>query len=286
MKYDINQPKKYLIFKGTGGINHMLLSLIYCVDFCVKTNRILIIDTAHHQPFDIDFNCIFNLVGVEYYTNYDMLTDLPTHNELTIDIIKQSGCYLINNRYYLDNVEISGILDINSNLQILVFGGTSKLPFNDGYALMNKYLRINSQIKQYIKTKHINEKYIGIHYRNTDLQHSIEEVYNQIDIIQQQEQINTIYLATDDFTCKDKILEKYNVNIISYTNLPQYRINNLHYLTNDEAQALNLTKYDLIVDSITDLYLLTHATHFIQSNKSGFSGFVNYMRKHKNIFNL
>ena len=41
----------YLIYKGTGGLIHMLLGLVYCINYCIKYKNILIIDVISHKCF-------------------------------------------------------------------------------------------------------------------------------------------------------------------------------------------------------------------------------------------
>jgi hypothetical protein len=42
---------KYCIYKGTGGLIHMLSGLVYCINYCLKYKNILIIDVISHQCY-------------------------------------------------------------------------------------------------------------------------------------------------------------------------------------------------------------------------------------------
>jgi hypothetical protein len=63
---------KYIVYKISGGLNHMLGQINNAIHFSILSKRHLIID-CFAGAFQNDFNKFFNIPGFKYSTNYESL---------------------------------------------------------------------------------------------------------------------------------------------------------------------------------------------------------------------
>ena len=60
----------YVIYKGTGGLVHMLGGLVFSINYCIKYNNILVIDVISHTCYKhylSDFfiiNCLISNLAI------------------------------------------------------------------------------------------------------------------------------------------------------------------------------------------------------------------------------
>ena len=226
-------PKGFLIFKASGGLIHMLLLLDSCIYLCHKENRKLIVDTHNHSAFRMDFNDFFYIKNLEYYTNYDKLSDDIYVGNVPINVIKTQGIHMkTKGKYYIKYNNNSYLVNSLSskNKDIIV---KSSYKTNNNPLLKGIYVK--KDILNILKQKEIKEKYIGVHYRNTDIQTNIKNVFKNIKSkFRKQNDISIIFLATDDYSSvklfKDEFKDK---KIVNFSSIKEKSIKNLHYLSDD-----------------------------------------------------
>ena len=138
------------------------------------------------------------------------------------------------------------------------------------------YIKVNKNIVDKISINKINDKYIGFHYRNTDMKHELESFIPEI--LDLSKQYNKLYLGTDDYTAFDRLsnLIKNKLNIIQYTKPINLGGKNIHYG--------NQNKDEVIMNILIDMYHFIHATYFIPSKKSSVSLRVMQWRKKDEFF--
>jgi hypothetical protein len=272
--------KKYLVYKTAGGICHMLRQINNAIHLSKITNRYLIIDCVNGEAFRNDFNKYFNIPDFNYSTNYNCLyeDDLIENKLFESYVNSWAGCY--GNTYFLnydlnDKIEISIMYSnaINNNDNIIYCTWISDIPKDIPW-----YIRVNKNILDKISINKINEKYIGLHYRNCDWnqKHNLEDHIPKI--FELLTETNIVYLATDDHTAFDRlnILLDNKFKIVQYTK----PINNNGY----NLHLSNTNKDELIMTSLIDMYHLTYATYFIPSINSGWYERITKLRKNDNFF--
>jgi hypothetical protein len=119
------------------------------------------------------------------------------------------------------------------------------------------------QIYDILKSK----KYIAVHFRYRDkkVRGGYIKKLKEIKELIHKTKIDNIFIATDSPMFFNYIInELKHVNVFRYTNPPTYG-KNIHYNTKDFTKGENLYK------TLLDLYICKKATHFIQSEESGFS---------------
>lgn len=126
-------------------------------------------------------------------------------------------------------------------------------------------------------------RYIGAHYRNTDISSDIRAVAESIRAAAGGRDLLDVLWATDDVESRAEIvalLPEFRVH--SLATLPSVRGmpgSALHFLDADQLGAAGLTKTDLLLASLADMLALIRAEVFIPSgNTTGWTGFVEGMR--------
>jgi hypothetical protein len=267
----------YVIYQGSGGLIHMLGGLVYCIEYCKKNKHFLIIDVKNHFCFNQNFGDFFYLKDfINYSEDYNMIPkEITAFKRIPLEFIsKNNAIHRDNiNGYWLKNINVNHSLDsydkTKDKIKIYVgHGGNNK------YNIL-RYIGVKPEILDLIKKNNIENKYIGIHFRNSD---RINNINDYIKTINTYHNI-TIYLATDDSTAYDIILKNtLDNNIIQFTKPIDCNGNPIHFS--------NVCKRELVLNLLTDMYFLINSTTFIPSHESLISRLILYIRKTgKNIFN-
>jgi len=264
----------YLVYKISGGINHMLVQINFAIHVSKNTNRFLIIDCTGNA-FDNDFNKYFTIPNFNYSTNYE---PIYSDNSIKIDEYQQyiKGLALsVGDVYYLNDKLITMTAgDIYHSIERILFCSTF-----GGVGMWGNipwYIKVKSDVINKISINKITGKYIGVHYRNTDMKHDLESFVSEI--YKYYPECDTIYLGTDDYTAFDRlsVLLEYKFNIIQYNKPYNNNGYSIHYG--------NPNKDEVIMTSLIDMYHLMHSTYFIPSRKSGFSKKIMQLRKKDDFF--
>ena len=235
---------KVLVYKVSGGLNHMITQINRAVFASGLSGRHLIIDT-YGGAFCNDFNKYFIIPGVEYSTNYHLLDNEKYKGFIENDAQYQKGIY------YLEGETLNLRLNNVINDKPVIFCSMIACPDHE-------YVKVRKSVTDTIANP-IKEKYIGVHFRNTDRKNNINDFVREINKIP----CNLVYLATDDYSAFENLKTLTDKKVIQYTKPPDFGGQRVHYNHPDVDQC--------IMDSLTDMYYLIHATYFIPSVPSGFS---------------
>jgi hypothetical protein len=269
----------YLIYKGSGGLIHMLLGLVYCMKYCIKYKNILIIDVISHKCYKHYLNDFFIIDCPEltYSEDYSIIDDNVKFNNKSMDYIKNYPDIEYNvdpntvYKYQIDNINIRRkLLMDDAKRKIKIYAGPGSYG-GPKFDLLIKYIKVKPEILDIIKEKPSIDNYIGIHYRNTDIKTNLNSIINNIS----KYKYNNIYLATDDSSAYDKLKSAFpNYNIYQYTKPINSNGIPIHYAYDD--------KYNLVLNLLIDLYFLYNSNEFINSEGSLVSNLVLNMRNYKN----
>ena len=266
---------KYVIYKGTGGLIHMLCGLTYCIEWCILKSHFLIIDVKNHECFKHYLSDFFTIKNFNNYSeNYNVINNSIKFANVNIKDIE--NCINVErpdtNLYYIStptrDINIRVNLD-NYNIKdvIKIYAGPGSCKPNK----ITKYISIKPEIYNIIISKSTINNYMGVHFRNTDIVHDINQFINNIIKV---DNIKSLYLATDDCTAYNIIKEKCpSHNIIQYTEPCNGNGKPIHYTETN--------KYNLVLNLLIDIYYLYKSDVFIQSPGSLVSAFVYDMRNKK-----
>ncbi len=270
----------YVIYKGTGGLVHMLGGLVFSINYCIKYNNILIIDVISHSCFKhnlSDFFIIKNCPELKYSEDYNIIEpNIYFAKKYSMNDIKNypnvelvNGKLVGNYQFYNYHIRHT-LLPTNYKQKIKIYAGPGS---NDHLSIL-KYIKVKDEIITKIKEFQEINNYIGVHFRNTDIQSNFNDFINKI----KNYNYNNIYLATDDATAYDKFKSALpNHNIYQYTKPIAANGEPIHYAENN--------KYKLILNILIDIYFLYKANEFINTQISTVSRLIVTMRKeNKSIF--
>jgi hypothetical protein len=252
---------KFIIYKGTGGLVHMLKGIALCIQKAKETNRILILDTLHHAAFKMNFSRLFSIMdpSLRYKDDYD---GCP----VTLDN-QNAYAQCMHGKYWLLGKNITDV-DWNTTDDVIIYAGC-------GRDMHFETIKVVPAIREKLdKEPKVERPYISGHFRNTDIRNNIQTFIHTLKKTVQQTGIQTFYLATDDSTARDQIAtELPHLTIIQYV-FPPPNIRNLHY-TKDT--------YTQVYECLRDFYFILRSDVFIPS-KSGMSELLIEMRTFKYTF--
>lgn len=252
---------KYFIYKGTGGLFHNLRGLCYSINMALKHNIILIIDMDIHKAFGGNFD--------EYFViKCDKLKYSTTYKNLNEELIgkyknKRAGAFGYFNNKLKNSLGYKNSynkINLSKSINILYGCGLGRETINT-----LEFIKVKNEYFNTLKlnNKPIKSKYISIHFRNTDRKNDCNKFINKIKIVSKENNIKTLYIASDDYKFYENIeLQFPNLNIIRNT-YPAKNIINLHYTNSDKKKHM----YDCFVD----IYYILLSNIFIPSVNSGFS---------------
>jgi len=280
---------KFIIYKSTGGLAHNLNGLKAAINIAQKTKRILIIDSKNYAAFGVNFGDIFEIKnsGVTYYDNYDIIPRHMKYKGKTIDEFKNETPRYTSKFYILFNDNVSkDISESNKNDDIFVYVGTGAGISNNilnNISVNNRRIRrerninnynivVKKEIEERLNTEEIiDEPYVAVHFRNTDIKNDINVYINKIKDLNNKTKIKIVYLASDYNKAYDIMVENLpDMKIIRKT-IPPDNIHNLHYVKGD--------KYEMMYESLRDIYYILKSNYFIPSINSGFSRMIINMVK-------
>jgi hypothetical protein len=272
-----NIYSRFLIYKGSGGIGHNLNGLMTAINICEKQKRTLIIDMGMHKAFKIPFSKIFIIrnLTIPYLEPNDLDIKNILYKDKTLNDIFNNPIKFnkLNNKetYTIFDDLISDPQKNNDeNIVILATYHKSKKTYD---------IQINNDIINMLNEEEIiTEKYISVHFRNTDKKNDINKFILCIKKLIKETNINILYLASDYNEAYDIILDSIPTLKIIRKTIPPKNIRNLHYSSENKFQEL--------YECIRDIYYICKSTYFIPSVNSSFSETIidRIIKRKKNSF--
>jgi hypothetical protein len=255
--------ERFLIYKGSGGLAHNLNGLTMAIHIAETQARTLIIDMQNHSAFQINFSDIFVIktITVPYFDTYVCIPSTMTYNEKSIQELSRT-CIA-----FKPDAKPGPYLLFNQCISQLEKPISDPIVFHAGWKERNDKqgaIQVNDTIMSLLNNEPpIQEKYISIHFRNTDIKNNIDTFIKQIKQITQANNIRTVYLASDDSTAYDKITKACPTLLVIRNTIPPAGIRNLHYTSKN--------KFEQIYNSLRDIFFIVKSAYFIPSYNSGFS---------------
>lgn len=277
--------EKYLLYRPLGGLNDILCQINYCYNYCIKFNRVLLIDTSFiyeqntiSNSFDKYFNFI-KKVKIQIITNKEQIYNIISDEKKSIYPTSLKNLITMenfqSNENNLSHENIFYLKKISFNEDIVVhysYGGGRESRKIINLMKINKSIGIIfNQI--YLEIK---KPYIGIHIRNTDMTSDYKFfLENNFDLINS---YHNILLATDSIESKNYF---YNIfkdkNIFCYSKVLE---------TNEPLHTQSKDKNVSFTNTLIDLLLLAYSEKLIVSTeKSGFANLALYIHNNKNKCN-
>ena len=273
---------KYFYLIPMGGLCDIITKINQAINYCIKYNRKLYIDTRYssykYNIFEfITFNHEKIIQDFDYFKQLNLknLSIYPPelNNEFQNILNKNINIsYIPPKNYLFNNIKLNRLPknDIIEDIIIYCNHGGSKKTFE----YFNQYITLKNNIKIHCKKmkKKINYKYLGIHIRNTDIKIKLKKLYK--DNIELFNKYKYIYISTDDINSIN-YFKSLNLNIINFTNFSNNNYNSpLH--SNDNISCENKFK-----DLFFDIYAILNASEVLLKSKGGLSRLLKKSYKNK-----
>ncbi len=272
---------QYVYLIPRGGFNDILTRIYLTLDYCRKTNRVLLLDTrktCYKICFDDYF--YFKNIDVTVITDINTIETIFSDTTLSIypDNIKDRDLKLFNfkhlsgNAYLNDNIILNlPRTDTISDIIVHVQAGinapeTSLIIFKSIYFKQNTIDHVKEQFSK------LPSPYLCIQVRNTDYNCDYVSLYEtNKDIIHS---YNAIYIATDDKESLEFFRSK-GLPIYNFTEFPSIEYRNLHYSSVDSDIKIK--------NVICDIYIISMAEKLLTNSRGGFIKLCQNIRNDINI---
>jgi hypothetical protein len=262
----------YLIPKG--GLNDILATVNYTLNYCKTNKRKLLLDT-NRSEYRVTFDDYFHFDDEDIITDSTILQTILANEELSIypEAIKVRDITKIETKFNDRKYNYKGIdlclpNDCPNNIIIYVAcGGGDGLKI---FSMLNFKKNIIDHIKnEYNKMPH---PYLCIQVRNTDKKCDYEVIYEQNR--QLIDAYKNIYLATDD----EEVLKFYRekgLAVYNFTTFPSVPFRNLH--------NSNLTGDIKIKNLLCDMFIISMSDKLLSNSVGGFIKLVRKLHEKKDI---
>jgi hypothetical protein len=284
--YHVDGAKKYMICMPQGGIIDMCNSILRCHKYCIRHDRILIIDTTKGW-FNDDINKYLNFNSPNIYVGDP--TDIKLQGLSVyprgIDIQKLKDPEIRPNtdspghQFFLDNISLTYDLSLDYSEQVLVYS-----MYRLGDANFNEFLSLVSfkplVLDAYNKARNrLPENYISVHVRNTDYESNVDKF---IEEHTEDFAHKNIFVASDNKNTISTFKRRYGSKIYNFTDLPENDGKPLHDKSLTIRNKEESQKYN--IETFVDILLLASADEYFYSSKqSGFSQSIVEMRNNKEL---
>lgn len=292
---------RYLIHLGTGGMTHMLRLLGNSLAFARTSDRLVVPVTEGHSAFRLPFYEVFE-------SRHERLaTEQQAHNALSNYVPPAAGlppspdqirvrAVIRDFHEVRDAPELPhGFLALDwreadaPDVFVLTSGqveeaGGNSLGVRQGLLEVIPALSVRRRVARAARDRRavLPDKYIGVHFRNTDMKHDLTETLSEVSRVMRDSGITDIYWATDDRSSLDTARLNLSEAHIHHSgagiDVKGQKLRNLHYLSDDVLQQHGTDKRTEITTVLTDIHLLASSAEFIASRRSSLSSLVTLLR--------
>jgi len=248
------------------GFNDLLSAIHRALDYCIKHNRILLIDTLN-SGLTVNFSDYFSFQRNNIICDINKITEI-CNIDYTVYPNKLRGKMpdILNGKYkfkwrpagiYCNDVAINNI-QRNGNITETIIV-SSEASGSDGYQIFKELNIVNVDVKKICNERYnsLKKPYLCIQIRNTDYKCDYKKLYTyNKDLIHSYE---NIYIATDDKNTLDFFTNQKLV-INNFTTFPSKKYHNLHHS--------NINSHTKITDLLSDIFIIAMSDKLI-SNSMG-----------------
>lgn len=284
---------KSLYLDARGGLNDILMGIFTCLDFCKKTNRVLLFDlenTVYKIPFERYFTCnekriITNRKEIKKHA-FKKTSISPAALQTEVDKILNGSLKFSHpenpspTRYGIPqqtivngNIVQIPKLSMNASEDLIIFsrcGGGQR-----GIDALNLF-SFKKQLKEISKERLslMKKPYLFLHFRGNDRSHQYDLQESFAECEESIAKYSEIYLATDD----PSIFEFFDSKRVKYKNFSTFPTSKIK----SNLHCSDLDGDTMIKDIFSELFLCSHADHFIKSS-GGFSTLLKKCHKNKSF---
>ncbi len=269
----------YIYFIPQGGFHDILSNIKRTIDYCNKTNRIMLLDMTN-SLYKINFCDYFELNDEKHICDINKIKEIITERKYSVKpkILENKLLNLLNGELELKYVPKVGghfayediLLRIGGSEEIIVHSRCGRA---EGWKMFQE-IKLSNELINYAKEnyKKMNKPYISIQVRATDKNCNYRELFkkNSNTI----ENASEIYIATDSKLVLE-YFKKCNGNIKNFTTYLNVRSKSLHNSPLDGDIKMK--------DLISDLYIVGKSEKLITNSEGGYVYLCLMLNRNKNI---
>ena len=297
----------FLVFIPSGGFTHMLISFGRCLIYSKMLDRKCIPVMCNFNLVDHSFENLFTLNSmhicleseapslellvennfpIRRYSDlhFRYSKDIDSYKILGIDSLCGATDYLslpLDDSFLNEKVVFStGFINKNWPLSIR----NNDAPLTEALTSIN----LRSDIVHYVKDQFnkLPNRYISVHFRNTDYENDLELAINKLLKIVESTGIKDVHWATDDINSLEIARKLTGINIYSFElniNIHEKKLRNLHQMSDDELNSNNISRLEVAKSFFLDLYCLAKSDYFVHSEKTSIRSLVNLLKSDRDI---
>jgi hypothetical protein len=262
----------YVYFEPQGGLNDILSIIHYVLEYCIKHNRILLVN-GEKSEYKVNFSDYFHFPQstvicdiqqikqkcIESIENPDFTIYPPVFKNKWMDILENKIHFQYGVHGYLYH-DIVLDLPMEDRIEDVIIYCNCGMYMSDGYPLF-RTLQIQPHVKKICKERYalLQKPYLCIQIRNTDYKCDYESLYNNYK--EKFDSGKDLYLATDDRKCID-YFRSMGLSIHNFTTYPEGEYYNLHNSKMDP--------HIKFIDLFTDIYIIAMSSEIISCSNGLF----------------
>jgi hypothetical protein len=268
----------YVYFAPRGGFNDILSNIKNTINYCIKTNRTLLVDTTK-CCYCINFSdyFYFKYIPIAVIRDINIIRKVIADESLTIypnsitdrNVDKWELVWTPTRIYTLNGIPLE-LPSESCEEKIIIYstcgGGNGIELFKNLYFKQNIIDHVKEEFTK------LPSKYLAIQIRNTDIKCDYKLLYNEnMELIHS---YDTIYVATDDPESLQFFREQ-GLNIVNFTEFPINFKYNLHYsMISGDTKIKNL---------ISDMYIINMADKLLSNSRGGFIVLLRNLRNNVSV---
>jgi len=268
---------KYVYFIPCGGLNDCFTNINKIIQYCKKYKRILLLDMLQsNYKINMSEYFIIKDTGINIIYDNNIINTIISNTKNTIypHGIESIRDDIISNKLNLKYQSQKPFFTYKNIPLILPYKAIhndivihSRCGGGDGSIFLINNIYFHKLIKTFIidKLKLLENNYLCIQVRNTDIKSNYIDLYNKNK--KYIHSFNKIYLCTDDKKVYNYFISK-KLNIYCFTSFPSNNCRNLH--------TSNIDSEIKIKDLFVDIFLATSSKNILSNSKGGF---INLLRK-------
>lgn len=270
----------YVYFSPQAGFNDILMGILNIIEYCKKSNRILLLDTTNGE-YKITFSDYFYIknIPIKIITDIDLIRTIIADNTLTMYPHSITDRHVDNWKFQWVQPAVFSLHKIKLILPIETCNDDIIIHASCGSGNpieLFRNLYFTQTIIDHVKHEYnkLPDKYLCIQIRNTDYTCDYKSLYRaNKELIHS---YKTVYIATDDKDSIDFFISK-NLNIFNFTEFPSITGRSLH--------SSNISPDIKIKNLICDIYIIAMADKLLSNSKGGFINLVRNIRNNMSTIN-
>jgi hypothetical protein len=271
----------YVYLEPQGGFNDIMVTIHYAINYCIKYNRILLINGLR-TTYKINFSDYFDFKRHNVICDINKITEICNNNNSVypaclnnkmLDILNDKCTFIFASGKpgFTYNGVVLDLPSMKREETIIIF---AKCGGGDGYTLF-KQLNFHPNLLNTCKERYnlLKKPYLCIQIRNTDYKCNYQELYNAHKT-QIHDFNDRLYIATDD----KNALDFFKTRKLDFKNFTTFPSTSSYY----SLHTSDINPRDKFIDMLCEIYIIAMSSQLLSNSNGGFIQLVRSCFNNKN----